>query len=358
MCFDKYVAELVSHAWGLSSLHVKCPVCAIEISYSEWKNYVNKETIEKYEKFNRPFPVFSRFCVHCDEENLAVCQPDLNKQITIEDFDSIYDKMQLCGYFDDAFMKAFKSEYKRYVYEGIGSMENIYHTFISAYSQFESNYNNPDSPQLPSLTEDSGEGSSTAPRKRRRTRSSLGPRYNVSQISSELVALEKSPELWKELQFLHLSTFPQTKCKKCERAICFKCGESTWHKGIACELYLKKRIIQAKGSSGTLATLKWKLAHSRPCPNCHIFINRDEGCNKIDCSHCGFQFCWVCCKKWSEDCGFYRCSGSDAASFMTDSKAASTGEKTPKFTVEDESRPESGVPDVAAILSRLKANFK
>lgn len=35
-----------------------------------------------------------------------------------------------------------------------------------------------------------------------------------------------------------------------------------------------------------LESLRWKLANSKRCPQCHIFINRDEGCNKCDCPYC------------------------------------------------------------------------
>ncbi len=56
-----------------------------------------------------------------------------------------------------------------------------------------------------------------------------------------------------------------------------------------------------------LENTKWKLANSKSCPNCSILINRDDGCNKVDCLHCGYRFCWICRNGWSEKCGFYQC---------------------------------------------------
>ncbi|KAI8380197.1 hypothetical protein BD560DRAFT_432069 [Blakeslea trispora] len=71
---------------------------------------------------------------------------------------------------------------------------------------------------------------------------------------------------------------------------------------------MKKMIANKLLPKETRDILGWKLKHSRRCPNCSIMINRDEGCNKVDCSYCGFSFCWACQSSWADGCGFYRCS--------------------------------------------------
>lgn len=187
--------------------------------------------------------------------------------------------------FDQNSSNLIKTEFDRFLNAG-GSLSSVYRSFLGCFKNLEVSVNGSQvlSRRPSRLSE---EVSPSEVGRRRRSRTRLSHRYNASQISSEIISLETDPEHWKELQLLHLSHFPQTKCNYCERSICFKCGESTWHKGITCDMYLRRRVEGAKGSSNTLATLKWKLAHSRPCPTCHIYINREEGCNKIDCSHCG-----------------------------------------------------------------------
>eukprot|EP01135_Chromosphaera_perkinsii_P004247 Nk52_evm36s272 gene=Nk52_evmTU36s272 len=64
--------------------------------------------------------------------------------------------------------------------------------------------------------------------------------------------------------------------------------------------------------SQELRSLQWKAANSKRCPNCQSFIERDDGCNKMDCLYCGYAYCWHCLKPWSTKCGFYSCQMSDS----------------------------------------------
>ena len=54
--------------------------------------------------------------------------------------------------------------------------------------------------------------------------------------------------------------------------------KSTTEEGAECEC--------AEGEGAAMESLEWKLANSKACPKCKIFIERDDGCNKVDCPYC------------------------------------------------------------------------
>eukprot|EP00340_Litonotus_pictus_P005791 CAMPEP_0170522222 /NCGR_PEP_ID=MMETSP0209-20121228/7684_1 /TAXON_ID=665100 ORGANISM="Litonotus pictus, Strain P1" /NCGR_SAMPLE_ID=MMETSP0209 /ASSEMBLY_ACC=CAM_ASM_000301 /LENGTH=531 /DNA_ID=CAMNT_0010809639 /DNA_START=30 /DNA_END=1625 /DNA_ORIENTATION=- len=39
----------------------------------------------------------------------------------------------------------------------------------------------------------------------------------------------------------------------------------------------------------------------KQCPMCKIIIEKAEGCNKIRCLNCDFEFCWLCLQEYEED---------------------------------------------------------
>jgi hypothetical protein len=86
---------------------------------------------------------------------------------------------------------------------------------------------------------------------------------------------------------------------ECKLSVCLHCGYDSHGDDIGCEENMKK-LSRTLLDKEMRKTVKWKLQNSRQCPSCSIMINRDEGCNKVDCSYCGFCFCWACRSSWSE----------------------------------------------------------
>ncbi|XP_056176090.1 uncharacterized protein LOC115681295 [Syzygium oleosum] len=76
------------------------------------------------------------------------------------------------------------------------------------------------------------------------------------------------------------------KCPSCRRRGCFRCA-SAWAKGHRCrsthdkDLILLERLADMK---------KWVR-----CPNCRMYVERNEGCNLIHC-RCVRCFCYACGK--------------------------------------------------------------
>lgn len=43
---------------------------------------------------------------------------------------------------------------------------------------------------------------------------------------------------------------------------------------------------------------QWILQHTKPCPKCNVFIEKNGGCNHMTCKKCKHEFCWVCFGNW------------------------------------------------------------
>ncbi|KAI8077856.1 uncharacterized protein BX664DRAFT_353690 [Halteromyces radiatus] len=333
-CFERYVTEVVMSSWGLSVTKLKCPVCQEHIPQDEWSQFVPKSVVDHYNRFNQPYRSFTRCCPHCEKE-AKPCDHTLNKLDDITYMRRIHDMvaslaLQDCNGYDK---------------------ENDYHHHQELHESLKS--------LLPLLEGDCP--SSTLLDVYRYTMNLLvnygkyhGTFVNKSTLSSPYYAisymftlLDLGPEIWKQLQFLHISYFPNTTCESCLTEFCLQCGY-TIHEKLTCEENMKHLVESAPSKDhDTVVTVQWHLKNSRRCPNCSIMINRDEGCNKVDCSLCGFCFCWACRSPWSEKCGFYHCVMTEG----TEDNDISNN----KLMIE-EVKTELGVPNISSIQARLFSN--
>lgn len=78
---------------------------------------------------------------------------------------------------------------------------------------------------------------------------------------------------------------------RCKHRFCFECG-ADWHEPVTCQM-LRAWI---KTSADDASTCQWIVGHTKPCPKCHVPIEKNGGCNHMTCRNrsCQCQFCWVC----------------------------------------------------------------
>lgn len=55
----------------------------------------------------------------------------------------------------------------------------------------------------------------------------------------------------------------------------------------------------------------WLLINFKFCVNCKFLIQKNEGCNYMQCVKCKYDFCWICFEEWKKYSffigGYYRC---------------------------------------------------
>jgi hypothetical protein len=54
--------------------------------------------------------------------------------------------------------------------------------------------------------------------------------------------------------------------------------------------------------------LEWLEKYTEDCPKCKTPIEKNGGCNHMDCKNCNYAFCWVCRGVWSGS--HYNCTAS------------------------------------------------
>ena len=56
-------------------------------------------------------------------------------------------------------------------------------------------------------------------------------------------------------------------------------------------------------------------ANTKLCPNgkCGVPIEKNQGCNHMQCPTCKHDFCWKCMEVWSGHASYYNCDNFDKA---------------------------------------------
>jgi ariadne-2 len=80
-------------------------------------------------------------------------------------------------------------------------------------------------------------------------------------------------------------------CDFCNTSFCVQCSFD-YHAPSSCEIMVKWR----KKCGDDSETANYIRAHTKDCPKCSACIEKNGGCNHMQCSRCGFHFCWMCFK--------------------------------------------------------------
>ncbi|KAI5694059.1 hypothetical protein M8J75_010110 [Diaphorina citri] len=93
-------------------------------------------------------------------------------------------------------------------------------------------------------------------------------------------------------------------CTSCHTSFCFQCGIE-YHAPTDCAV-IKKWLTKCADDSETANYIS---AHTKDCPKCHICIEKNGGCNHMQCYHCKHEFCWMCLGDWKQHGSeYYECS--------------------------------------------------
>ncbi|KAL8582056.1 putative E3 ubiquitin-protein ligase ariadne-2 [Nucella lapillus] len=96
----------------------------------------------------------------------------------------------------------------------------------------------------------------------------------------------------------------KVECSVCKSVHCFRCGIE-YHAPTDCDV-IKKWLTKCADDSETANYIS---VHTKDCPKCHVCIEKNGGCNHMQCSKCKFDFCWMCLGDWkSHGSEYYECS--------------------------------------------------
>jgi hypothetical protein len=90
----------------------------------------------------------------------------------------------------------------------------------------------------------------------------------------------------------------QVTCPTCHQSYCSNCRVN--HPvGVACDqAEHQNHGVAADHAAEEAATEQLIHNTTKSCPRCHAAIEKNEGCNHMTCSNCGYEFCWLCSIRW------------------------------------------------------------
>ncbi|RHW72222.1 E3 ubiquitin-protein ligase [Trypanosoma brucei equiperdum] len=109
---------------------------------------------------------------------------------------------------------------------------------------------------------------------------------------------------------------PDVCCARCDLQFCFKCTGKP-HAPATCEMLEKWRKL-VKEYEPSLVYIQ---SNTKECPNCHVPIEKDKGCNHMTCTRCRHEYCWVCLGPWVQHNNmYYQCQRGESVGEVTAEK--------------------------------------
>eukprot|EP00105_Crassostrea_gigas_P035389 XP_019919537.1 PREDICTED: ATP-dependent RNA helicase DEAH12, chloroplastic-like [Crassostrea gigas] len=81
-------------------------------------------------------------------------------------------------------------------------------------------------------------------------------------------------------------------CGVCRVGMCSKCHVE-YHNGMSCEIY---QMENGNDESGLREWMRRDPNNRKLCPNCYAGIEKDGGCQHMECRDCKMHICWTCMK--------------------------------------------------------------
>ncbi|KAG0777410.1 hypothetical protein G6F22_011889 [Rhizopus arrhizus] len=170
--------------------------------------------VELYDKYNMPYRSYARTCLYCNLELIPCTRTTITSNQHYNN--------SICTYLNTIISSGPKhitdkeyltiTEWIGLFKQGIHEVRlvNVYKLFIKDIIQFEMHH------------------------------------YNTNQHSYQLSLLFLKaaihPDVWKQLQLIHISFFPNMNCSNCQSSICLHCGYDS-HQSLTCEDNMKHLVM-------------------------------------------------------------------------------------------------------------------
>ncbi|CAL2036263.1 unnamed protein product [Caenorhabditis brenneri] len=156
----------------------------------------------------------------------------------------------------------------------------------------------------------------------------LYPKYEKTMLEKAIRGIENTVECpgenCKKVAYVTMKELNLVECSYCQFAFCNLCKQ-TFHGISHCKRKKEERDRMVKqwmeGDESVRAEMcrlfgennmtslveqflyeEWLDSNTKPCPSCHVSIEKNDGCHKMHCTKCDTYFCWLCgdaLSKWN-----------------------------------------------------------